>query len=110
MPQLGDEHVQASGVEEAVVAPKVEQQVLGVDYPVAVLAKAFQDFRFAVREFHLPVGMGRGWGARESEALRDGVEVVVAMRTGGSVSKRKGTGIMMDFGHGLHQINKEETV
>ena len=48
MPQFGDEHMQAAGVEEAVVSPEVEQYVLGVDHLVAVLAKAFQYFGLAV--------------------------------------------------------------
>ena len=44
MPQFGDEHMQAAGVEEAVVSPEVEQYVLGIDHLVAVLAEAFQYF------------------------------------------------------------------
>ena len=42
MPQFGDEHMQAAGVEEAVVSPEVEQYILGVDHLVTVLAKTFQ--------------------------------------------------------------------
>lgn len=41
MPQFGDEHMQAAGVEEAVVSPEVEQYILGVDHLVTVLAKTF---------------------------------------------------------------------
>lgn len=41
MPQFGDEHMQAAGVEEAVVSPEVEQYILGVDHLVTVLARRF---------------------------------------------------------------------
>lgn len=48
MPQFGDEHMQAAGVEEAVVSPEVEQYILGVDHLVTVLAKTFQYLGLAV--------------------------------------------------------------
>ena len=37
MPQFGDEHMQAAGVEEAVVSPKVEQYILGIDHLICLL-------------------------------------------------------------------------
>ena len=46
--QLRYEYVQAAGVEEAVVSPKVEQYILGIDHLIAVFAEALQYFRFAV--------------------------------------------------------------
>ena len=46
--QLRYEYMQAAGVEEAVVSPKVEQYILGIDHLIAVLAEALQYFRFAV--------------------------------------------------------------
>lgn len=46
--ELGDEDVQAALVEEGVVAPKVEQDITHVHHAVAVLAKAAQDFGFAM--------------------------------------------------------------
>jgi hypothetical protein len=46
--QLRYEYMQAAGVEEAVVSPKVEQYILGIDHLIAVFAEALQYFRFAV--------------------------------------------------------------
>ena len=57
MAQLGYENVQAAGVEKTVVSPKIQQNILGVDYPVSVFAKAFQYFRLPVGEFHFRSGM-----------------------------------------------------
>ena len=51
MPQFGNEHMQASGIEKTVVSPKFEQDILRVDHLIPVLAKPFQDFRFTMREF-----------------------------------------------------------
>ena len=67
--QLGDEDVQAAGVEETVIAPKVEQDALRADHLITVFAQPFQYFSFAVGEFRLCSGM--------RELLRDGVEAVV---------------------------------
>ena len=55
MPQFGDEHMQAAGVEEAVVSPEVEQYILGVDHLVTVLAKTFQYLGLTVGEFHFRI-------------------------------------------------------
>ena len=39
MAELGDEHMQASRIEEAVVAPKFEEDALGTDHFIPMLAK-----------------------------------------------------------------------
>ena len=48
--QLRYEYMQAAGVEEAVVSPKVEQYILGIDHLIAVLAEALQDRKRSCRE------------------------------------------------------------
>lgn len=84
MAQLGYENVQAAGVEKTVVSPKIQQNILGVDYPVSVFAKAFQYFRLPVREFHFRSGMWRCTGSCIRQALCDGVESIIAyFKTGG---------------------------
>lgn len=84
MAQLGYENVQAAGVEKTVVSPKIQQNILGVDYPVSVFAKAFQYFRLPVREFHFRSGMWRCTGSYIRQALCDGVESIIAyFETGG---------------------------
>ena len=51
MAEFGDEHMQASGIEEAVVAPKFEEDALGTDHFIPMFAKAAEDFRFTMRKF-----------------------------------------------------------
>ncbi len=55
MPQFGDEHMQAVGVEEAVVSPERSSNSSGVDHLVTVLAKTFQYLGLAVGEFHFHI-------------------------------------------------------
>lgn len=59
MSQFSDEHVQAARIEETVVTPKIEQDILGIHYLITVFAQAFQDFGLAVGEFLLYSGMGQ---------------------------------------------------
>ena len=49
--QFGDEYMQAALVEEGIVSPKVEQDVLGIHYAVPVLAETVEDSGFPVGEF-----------------------------------------------------------
>ena len=70
MPEFGDEHMQASGIEETVVAPKFEEDALGTDHFIPMLAKAAEDFRFTMRKFLRDAGIG--------ELLAHGMEKVVA--------------------------------
>ena len=49
--KLGDENMQASGIEEAVIAPKFKKNALGADYFVAMLTQSAEDFRFTMRKF-----------------------------------------------------------
>ena len=49
--ELCDEDMQAALVEEGVVAPKIEEDVLHIHHLIAVEAKVLQYFRFAIGEF-----------------------------------------------------------
>ena len=62
--------MQAARIEEAVVPPKIEQDILGIYYLITVFAQAFQNFGLAVGEFLLYSGMG--------QYLCDRVEMVIA--------------------------------
>lgn len=62
--------MQAARIEEAVVPPKIEQDILGIHYLITVFAQAFQNFGLAVGEFLLYSGMG--------QYLCDRVEMVIA--------------------------------
>ena len=61
--------MQAARIEETVVTPKVEQDILGIHYLITVFAQAFQNFGLAVGEFLLYSGMG--------QYLCDRVEMVI---------------------------------
>ena len=75
MAQFGDEDVQASLVEEGVIAPEVEEDVAHVHHTVAVLAEAAQYFGLTVRQFLL--------AAFVKEELAPDVELVTANRVEG---------------------------
>ena len=48
--EAGDENLEAAGVEEVVVAPKVQEDVLGGDDFALMLAKALEDIGFPARQ------------------------------------------------------------
>ena len=62
--------MQAARIEETVVSPKIEQDILGIHYLITVFAQAFQNFGLAVGEFLFYSGMG--------QYLCDRVEMVIA--------------------------------
>lgn len=62
--------MQAARIEETIVTPKIEQDILGIYYLITVFAQAFQNFGLAVGEFLLYSGMG--------QYLCDRVEMVIA--------------------------------
>ena len=47
--EAGDEDLEAAGVEEVIVAPEVQEDVLGGDDFALVLAKALEDIGFPAR-------------------------------------------------------------
>ena len=70
--EAGDEDLEAAGVEEVVVAPEVEEEVLhGYDFSVGA-AEAAEDFGFAV-------GKARGFSFRDVfKRLGCGREAVIS--------------------------------
>ena len=48
--EAGDEHLEAAGVEEVVIAPEVQKNVLGGDDFTLMLAKALKDIGFPARQ------------------------------------------------------------
>ena len=51
MAQFGNEYMEAALVEEGIVSPKVEQDVLGIHHTVPVLTETVEDGGFPVGEF-----------------------------------------------------------
>ena len=52
MAQLGDEDVEASGIEEAIIAPEFQEDVLALHDVIPILHKHTEDFGFSMRQFH----------------------------------------------------------
>lgn len=76
MPQFRDEHMQTPGIEETVISPKFQQNVLRIDHLIPVLTKPFQYFRLAVGEFLSHSGM--------QQCLRDRIEQITSyLKTAG---------------------------
>ena len=72
MPQSGDECLEAAGAEEVVVAPEVQQDVLGGDDGMRMATEAFQYLAFPVGQF---VAFA---GGQVGQCPFAGVELVVA--------------------------------
>jgi hypothetical protein len=81
MPQFRDEHMQTPGIEETVISPKFQQNVLRIDHLIPVLTKPFQYFRLAVGEFLSHSGM--------QQCLRDRIEQITSyLKTAGNLCLR----------------------
>ena len=82
MPQFRDEHMQTPGIEETVISPKFQQNVLRIDHLIPVLTKPFQYFRLAVGEFLSHSGM--------QQCLRDRIEQITSyFKTAGNLCLRE---------------------